>query len=242
MAIPGVCGGIRLRYTHCTISSSTACAHGWELVFWDASNTWSSSRKLVDCSTEPARILRIEMATAQNSARHRDVLVSLRRIIRAIDLHSRSLKQRFGLTGPQLIILEALVELGECSITELSEAISLSLATVTGILSRLESRGLIERRRDDTDRRKVLVRVTPACDEVLSKAPTPLQESFISELDKLQDWEQALIISSLQRIVAMMEATTIDATPMLVTGAIDDSAEHTNGSGAHGQPSSAAPA
>jgi DNA-binding MarR family transcriptional regulator len=177
------------------------------------------------------------MAKSQNSARHRDVLVSLRRIIRAIDLHSRSLIQRFGLTGPQLIILEVLVERGECTITELSEAISLSMATVTGILSRLESRGLIERRRDDADRRKVLVRVTPACDEVLSKAPTPLQESFISEFDKLQDWEQALIVSSLQRIVTMMEATKIDATPMLVTGAIDDSAEPTNDS-RHPEPSS----
>jgi len=164
------------------------------------------------------------MANTQNSARHQDVLVSLRRIIRAIDLHSRSLIQRFGLTGPQLIILEALVERGECSISELSNAISLSMATVTGILSRLEKRGLIERRRDGTDRRKVLVRATPACDEVLKKAPTPLQESFISEFDKLQEWEQTLIISSLQRIVSMMEATKIDATPMLVTGAIDDNA------------------
>jgi DNA-binding MarR family transcriptional regulator len=128
-----------------------------------------------------------------------------------------------------LIILEALVERGECSISDLSNAISLSMATVTGILSRLESRGLIERRRDDADRRRVLVRVTPACDEVLSNAPTPLQESFISEYDKLQDWEQTLIISSLQRIVSMMEATQIDATPMLVTGAIDDSVEQSEG-------------
>ena len=80
------------------------------------------------------------MAKSENSARHRDVLVSLRRIIRAIDLHSRSLIQRFGLTGPQLIILEVLVDRGECSMTELSEAISLSMATVTGILSRLENR------------------------------------------------------------------------------------------------------
>lgn len=167
------------------------------------------------------------MANSQNSARHRDVLVSLRRIIRAIDLHSRSLSQRFGLTGPQLIILEALVERGECSVSELSNAISLSMATVTGILSRLESRGLIERRRDDTDRRKVLVHATPACDEILIKAPTPLQESFISEYDKLQDWEQTLIITSLQRIVSMMEATKIDATPMLVTGAIDETLEPT---------------
>jgi len=165
------------------------------------------------------------MPNTKNSARHKDVLVSLRRIIRAIDLHSRSLIQRFGITGPQLIILEELKECGECSVSELSNAISLSMATVTGILSRLESRDLIKRRRDATDGRKVLVKITPASEEVLSNAPPPLQESFISEFDQLEDWEQAGLISSLERIVAMMEATTLDATPMLVTGAIDESAE-----------------
>jgi DNA-binding MarR family transcriptional regulator len=169
----------------------------------------------------------MELADAprKKSPRHRDVLVSLRRIIRAIDLHSRSLIQRVGLTGPQLIILEELKERGECSISELSKAISPSIATVTGILSRLESRDLIERRRDATDRRKVLVKTTPASEEVLDNAPPPLQESFISEFDKLAEWEQTLLVSSLQRIVAMMEATTIDATPMLVTGAIDEGAD-----------------
>lgn len=168
------------------------------------------------------------MPDSRNSVRHREVLISLRRIIRAIDLHSRSLIQRFGLTGPQLIILEELEERGECSISELAKAISLSMATVTGILSRLESRDLIERRRDEQDRRKVLVTTTSACKEVLSRAPTPLQESFISEFDKLHDWEQTLMVSSLQRIVTMMEATTIDATPMLVTGAIDEPAKPNN--------------
>ncbi|WP_218188142.1 hypothetical protein [Desulfosarcina cetonica] len=34
-----------------------------------------------------------------------DVLIALRRLIRAIDLHSRYLSKHFGLTGPQLIIL-----------------------------------------------------------------------------------------------------------------------------------------
>lgn len=165
------------------------------------------------------------MPSAQNAARHRDVLVALRRIIRAIDLHSRSLIQRFGLTGPQLIILEELTARGETSVGGLSNAISLSIATVTGILTRLEKRKLVERRRDEADRRKVLVRPTPKCQELLKKAPPPLQESFMSEFDRLKDWEQSLIVSSLQRIVAMMEATAIEATPMLATGPIDASAD-----------------
>jgi len=168
------------------------------------------------------------MSQSYDSRKHHDVLISLRRIIRAIDIHSRSLIQRFGLTSPQLIILEELKVRVECSTGDLAKAISLSMATVTGILSRLESRGLIVRRRDEKDRRKVLVSATPAGGEVLDSAPPPLQESFMSEFDKLENWEQSLLLSSLQRIVKMMEATSIDATPMLVTGAIDQSTDQKN--------------
>lgn len=153
---------------------------------------------------------------------HEQVLVSLRRIIRAIDLHSRLLLDRHGLTGPQLVVLKALIEFGETSVGELARYVHLSQATATGVLTRLEKRGLITRRRCDVDRRRILVRGTPAAAELLRSAPPPLQEQFLARFGRLQDWEKTLILSSLQRIVAMMEAEGLDATPMLTTGLIDD--------------------
>jgi hypothetical protein len=42
-----------------------------------------------------------------NDERSRKFLIALRKIIQAIDQHSTSLKKRFGLTGPQLIILQS---------------------------------------------------------------------------------------------------------------------------------------
>lgn len=152
---------------------------------------------------------------------HRDVLLALRRIIRAIDLHSRSLIQQCGLTGPQLIVLQSLSELGRVSVGELAASVSLGQATMTGILDRLEKRGLVERRRSEADKRRMMVVATPAGEEVLARAPSLLQESFLDQFDSLQDWEQTLIVSSLQRVVGMMEATAIDATPMLATGPLD---------------------
>ena len=160
------------------------------------------------------------------SGNHEDVceqvLVSLRRIIRAIDLHSRLLLDRHGLTGPQLVVLKALLGLGEASVGDLARRVHLSQATATGVLTRLEKRGLITRTRSDVDRRRILVRGTPAAEEMLRNAPTLLQEQFLRRFGQLQEWEKTLILSSLQRIVAMMEAETLDATPMLVTGSIDD--------------------
>ena len=155
-----------------------------------------------------------------------EVLIAIRRIIQAIDLHSRDLVRQFGLTGPQLIVLQELSRSEEVSVGEIAKAISLGQATVTGILERLENRGLIVRQRSKSDKRRVLVRVTPASKQLLEKAPPPMQEHFIQKLTNLQDWEQAMVLSSLQRIVAMMDAKNIEAAPILTAGPIDEIKEN----------------
>lgn len=159
------------------------------------------------------------------------VLISLRRIIRAIDLHSRYLAQRYGLTGPQLVVLQHLSELGEISGSDLAKSVSLSHATVTGILGRLENRGLIARRRSRSDRRRILVRATERGRGLLQTAPPLLQEAFTEQFQKLADWEQTQILSSLQRLVSMMEAQELEASPILTTGRIDDAPPTTTGAG-----------
>lgn len=150
------------------------------------------------------------------------VLVALRRIMRAIDMHSRQLVQQLGVTGPQLMVLRELARNGAVPVGSLAKAVSLSHATVTGIVTRLEKRELVQRREDDEDRRRVLVGVTSAGEALLATAPPPIQESFITEFERLEDWESNLILSSLQRVVAMMEASELEAAPILATGPIDN--------------------
>ena len=146
------------------------------------------------------------------------VLIALRRIIRAIDLHSRRLVQDYGLTGPQLVVLKELSRLEQISLGDLAKAVSLSDATVTGILSRLKSRGLVQTRRGDSDRRRLLITATPAAADLLRAAPPLLQERFVAQFQKLRDWEKTLVLASLQRIVAMMEADRLEALPFLASG------------------------
>lgn len=154
-------------------------------------------------------------------ARHEDVLISLRQIIRATDLYSRKLSKVSGLTSPQLLIMQAVGAKGEITMGDLANEVSLSQATVTTILDRLEKRELIGRKRGESDKRRVYAHLTPAGEQIIDQAPTPLQEEFISRFDRLEDWEQSLILSSLQRVAAMMNAEDIDASPMLDLGAID---------------------
>src|SRR5512140_3522668 len=104
------------------------------------------------------------------------ILRSLRRITRAIDLHSRHLAHTFGLTGPQLVCLRAVGARGKMTPSELAKEVSLSQATITGIIDRLAARQLVARERSNYDRRLVTVVITTAGRALIDQAPSPLQE------------------------------------------------------------------
>jgi DNA-binding MarR family transcriptional regulator len=144
-------------------------------------------------------------------------VVAIRRIMRAVDLHSRRLVEEHGLTGPQLAALREVEQKGPLSPAAIADRIHLSRGTVTGIVARLERRGLLERSPDQADRRSVRIDLTDLGRHVLSRAPSLLQERFRRELSSVEDWEQLLILSTLKRIASMMDASDLDASPHLVT-------------------------
>ena len=152
--------------------------------------------------------------------KHEEVLVAIRQIIRSIDLHSKKLSKYAGLTGPQLILMRSIEELGEVTIRQLSKHTNMSQATATTILDRLERNQYVQRVRSSTDKRKVHAHLTDTGRELLARAPQPLQDSFVQQFQHLADWEQSLLLSSLQRLSAMMNAENMDVAPMLEIGSI----------------------
>lgn len=66
-------------------------------------------------------------------SRCEEVLIALRRLIRAIDLHSRQLVRSHGLTAPQSLIWKEIVSYGEISVVQLAQRVSLSQATAGGV-------------------------------------------------------------------------------------------------------------
>ena len=154
--------------------------------------------------------------------RHREILISLRKIIQATDLHSRSLSKKFGLTGPQLVILETVSSHESISVTGLAKSISLSQATVTDIINRLVKNGYLIKRKSEKDKRQVRISLSEKGASVLDQAPPPLQETFIERFSNLDDWEQLMILSAFERVVSLMSAEKIDAAPILVSGPIDE--------------------
>lgn len=164
----------------------------------------------------------------------RAVMIALRRIFRAVDQHSRVLMQRYGLTGPQLTVLKEIAGREPLSLGELARAVHISQATLTGIVDRLETRGMVGRQRSSVDRRRVMVASTAAAADVLQTAPPLLHDSFVEGFGALPDWEQTQILASLQRLVSLMEARDISAGPILASEPLDppvDAGPEPDGSG-----------
>lgn len=148
------------------------------------------------------------------------ILQSIRRIIRAVEIHSHKLVQDHEITGPQLACLLALAKGGPLTITQLARTLYLSASTIVGIVDRLADKGLAVRQRGSTDRRQVQVCVTEEGEALIASAPSPLQKTLTESLKNLPELEQVSITLALEKVVDMMEARRIEASPVLEIGPI----------------------
>jgi len=155
--------------------------------------------------------------------KHQELLIGLRKVIRAIDLHSKHLSKTSGLTSPQLLILLEIDKTFAVNSSQVAKSVNLSAATVTSILDRLENKNLISRVRDSHDKRKVSLYLTENGKAILLNAPQALQEHFIENFSNLAQWEQSQLLSSIERLADMMNANELDAAPLLELNAMSAS-------------------
>ncbi len=146
------------------------------------------------------------------------ILQALRRIIRAVDIHSRKLATKHKITGPQLGCLLAVKENGPITSAKLAQKVYLSPSTIVGIIDRLEEKKLVQRERNSKDRRLIHICITPAGEQLITAAPSLLQDTLVSALIALPDEEQISITMALEKLVDLMEAGHISAAPLLETG------------------------
>jgi DNA-binding MarR family transcriptional regulator len=130
--------------------------------------------------------------------------MAIRRIVHGVDRHSKQVERAAGVTVPQLVVLTAIRRLGEVTSGRISEAASLSPATVTTILDKLEARGLVERYRNVQDRRVVHSRLTSAGVKLLDAAPPFLHEQFVSRFARLNDARKTAIVAAIEDVAEMM--------------------------------------
>ena len=158
--------------------------------------------------------------TAKSHDRTDESLIALRRILRATELYSRDLALAVGLSPAQLRVLQIVAEKSSAMPKLLANQMGVSQATVTALVDKLVTRGMVQRVPSELDRRQINVLATPQGLSRLVDAPDALQQRFVSAFVELADWEQAQLVSSLERVADMLGAQDIDASPVLTTGDI----------------------
>lgn len=153
--------------------------------------------------------------------RSNTALVALRRILRVTELNSRELARQSELTASQLLVMQHVARAGKALPSAIARAVDLKQATVTVLVKKLEQIGLVTRTRDTEDRRRVWVELTDTGQKTLDRSPDLLQNRFESGFESLEEWEQAMIIATLERIASLLDAEEIEAAPVLDVGELD---------------------
>jgi DNA-binding MarR family transcriptional regulator len=113
---------------------------------------------------------------------------------------------RGGLTGPQRMVMQALVQSEGLSLKQLSAKVSLAHSTVSGIVDRLETRGMVIRRKDESDGRATVIAPSSPVREFLSKRMPELAISPLTEaLSTASDSEKATVLRGLKKLRALVE-------------------------------------
>lgn len=156
----------------------------------------------------------------QQLAKGYRALRAIRRMIRQITAHSRRLSSESGLTLPQLVCMRSIdeLDLDEVTVAAVADAVGLSRSTVSVVVDRLVRNGLVTRVRSERDRRRVHLGLTDEGRSKLEAMNRPLQDRFLARLTAMDEADQERILSTLEQVVAMMDAEQIDAAPMLVPG------------------------
>src|SRR5690606_11820348 len=95
----------------------------------------------------------------------------------------RLLRQSVSLT--HVHVLTVLRSAGSMPVGELARALDVSVASATGIISRMEQRGLLTRTRDAADRRIVSVAIAPGGEAALEQLEGRSREHFLALLGRL---------------------------------------------------------
>ena len=131
-----------------------------------------------------------------------DLLALDRQVCYALAVASRNvialykpLLAPMGLTHPQYLVMLALWEEAPLTVSELGRRVSLDPGTLSPLLKRLESSGLITRGRDPHDDRALAVTLTPSGARLRSRAekvPPAILERLGMELSELEDLRDGL--------------------------------------------------
>jgi DNA-binding MarR family transcriptional regulator len=112
------------------------------------------------------------------------VVDAIRRVVRGLRLAEQATRAA-GLSAAQTFVLAHVAESPASSLSELAERTMTDRSSVAGVVERLIEAGLVITDRDESDRRRVTVRITPAGRATLRSAPPAPTAQIIAALERM---------------------------------------------------------
>lgn len=145
------------------------------------------------------------------------IMISIRKIVRAINLESKRIEKNYGLSIPQLLTLKFLEEKKDYKSTmkDLKEHLSLNASTVSGIIARLETKGLIARLPNPYDKRSTPIVLTSNGNKLIKQTDESLHERVMRKSNSLTEEQYQQILVSFQTIIDIFDIDNVDASPII---------------------------
>lgn len=152
------------------------------------------------------------------------ILIKIRKIIRSINLESKKIQKEYGVSIPQVLCLNYLKQSPEFQSSQhlIREFLNLNSSTVTGIIGRLEKKGLVARLPKSGDRRITNIALTSRGDEVLRHMPSLMHDRLTEKLDRYDPDQVQKVETALDLIVAFLDIESLDASPLITDDILED--------------------
>lgn len=143
--------------------------------------------------------------------------MNIRRIVRSIHIESKQIQKQYGVSIPQVLCLDFLNQAPNFTVSQkdLKNYLNLNASTVSGIVQRLEAKGLIAKISKGGDKRITHWILTAIGARLLQTIPRLLHQLLAMKLDELPQNEVLEIQASLEKLTHMLKIEKMDASPMI---------------------------
>ncbi len=151
-----------------------------------------------------------ETAQSARQKRTKEIIFAIRRLMQAGELYTKELNKKYQISAPQLNCLVTLYENGPLPPSRIANHIMVKSSTITGIVDRLEQKGLVARFRNSPDRRVITIELTDAGKKLAEHAPPPIQQKIVDGLKRLSADEIMQIVLGLTKLTDLLDFHDID--------------------------------
>ncbi len=124
---------------------------------------------------------------------------AVRAVVRALRINTRAIELEIGISLAQLFVLQQVADRPATSLNDLAERTATHQSSVSVVVRRLVDRGLVTRRSDAADKRRVQIDLTPEGKRLLVGAPQTIQVKLMLALEQLNPGERKQLAQLLSK-------------------------------------------